>query len=101
MTAPGLPKLLVAACETKGIARRGFRLNSKQPPSSENPAPRGTLFPADDNREEKKLGQTPFLAAMKKPFTTIAVGIFALVALVHVLRLVLGWEVTFQGGVVL
>jgi len=37
---------------------------------------------------------------MKKPFTTIAVGIFALVALVHVLRLVWGWEVTFQGGVV-
>ena len=37
---------------------------------------------------------------MKKPFTTIAVGIFVLVALVHVLRLVFGWEVTIQGSIV-
>ncbi len=37
---------------------------------------------------------------MKKPFTMIAVGVFALVALLHVLRLALGWEVTFQGSVV-
>ena len=37
---------------------------------------------------------------MKKPYTTIAIGIFALVALLHMLRLVFGWEVTFQGGVV-
>lgn len=37
---------------------------------------------------------------MKKPFTTIAVGVFALMALVHIFRLVFGWEVTFQGGVV-
>ena len=37
---------------------------------------------------------------MKKPFTTIAVSVFALVALMHVLRLALGWEVTFQGSVV-
>ena len=37
---------------------------------------------------------------MKKPFTTIAVGIFVLVALLHILRLAFGWEVTFQGGVV-
>ena len=37
---------------------------------------------------------------MKKPFTTIAVGIFAFVALLHILRLVFGWEATFQGGVV-
>ena len=37
---------------------------------------------------------------MKKPFTTIAVGVFALVALLHILRLVFGWEVTFQEGVV-
>ncbi len=37
---------------------------------------------------------------MKKPFTTIAVGVFALMSLVHVLRLAFGWEVTFQGGVV-
>jgi len=37
---------------------------------------------------------------MKKPFTTIAVGIFVLVALVHVLRLVFGWEVTFRGSIV-
>ena len=37
---------------------------------------------------------------MKKPFTTIAICIFTLVALLHALRLVLGWEITFQGGVV-
>ena len=37
---------------------------------------------------------------MKKPFTTIAVGIFFLVALLHVLRLVFGWEIMFQGDVV-
>ena len=37
---------------------------------------------------------------MKKSFTTIAVGVFALVALLHVLRLGFGWEVTFQGSVV-
>ena len=32
-----------------------------------------------------------------KPFTTIAAVIFALVALVHVLRLFLGWEVIASG----
>ena len=37
---------------------------------------------------------------MKKPFATIAVGVFAIVALVHVLRLAFGWEVTIQGSVV-
>ena len=37
---------------------------------------------------------------MKKPFTTIAVGVFAMVAMLHVLRLVFGWEVTFQGSVI-
>ena len=37
---------------------------------------------------------------MKKPFTTIAVSVFALVATLHVLRLLFGWEATFQGSVV-
>ncbi len=32
-----------------------------------------------------------------KPFTTIAAVIFALVALVHILRVFLGWEVTVSG----
>ncbi len=32
-----------------------------------------------------------------KPFTTIAAAIFAVVALVHVLRLFLDWEVTVNG----
>jgi hypothetical protein len=35
-----------------------------------------------------------------KPFSTIAAIIFALVALLHLLRLVYGWEVTFAGWVV-
>ncbi len=35
-----------------------------------------------------------------KPFTTIAVVVFALVAVVHLLRLILGWQVTVVGFVV-
>jgi len=37
---------------------------------------------------------------MKKPFTILAVLFLALVALLHLLRLVLGWEVTFNGAAV-
>jgi hypothetical protein len=37
---------------------------------------------------------------MKKPFTFLAVLIFALIAIVHVLRLVFGWEVTLNAAVV-
>jgi len=37
---------------------------------------------------------------MKKPFNSIAVGIFALMALVHIFRLAFGWEVTIRGSVV-
>ena len=32
-----------------------------------------------------------------KPFTTVAVGIFALVALLQLLRVALGWEITVNG----
>ena len=32
-----------------------------------------------------------------KPFTTIAVVVFSLVALLQLLRVVLGWEVTVNG----
>jgi hypothetical protein len=32
-----------------------------------------------------------------KPFSTIAVGVFALVALVHLLRILQGWEVIVNG----
>jgi hypothetical protein len=35
-----------------------------------------------------------------KPFTAVAVILFALIALVHLLRLLLGWEVTVNGMVV-
>lgn len=35
-----------------------------------------------------------------KPFTTIAVVIFTLVALLHLLRLLFGWEVTIAGTVI-
>ena len=34
---------------------------------------------------------------MKKPFTLVAVGVFSVVALVQLLRLVLGWEVMIHG----
>ena len=34
---------------------------------------------------------------MNKPFTMLAVVIFAVVALVHILRLGLGWELTIHG----
>lgn len=32
-----------------------------------------------------------------KPFTTIAVAVFSLVAIVHLLRLLFGWELTVSG----
>lgn len=32
-----------------------------------------------------------------KPFSTVAVILFSLVALAHLLRIVLGWEVTVAG----
>jgi hypothetical protein len=35
-----------------------------------------------------------------KPFTTIAVSLFTLMAIVHLLRLVLGWEVVVTGYVI-
>ena len=36
----------------------------------------------------------------RKPFTTMASVLFALMALMHLLRLLLGWEVTVNGTVV-
>jgi hypothetical protein len=35
-----------------------------------------------------------------KPFTTVAVVFLAIIAVVHLLRLFLGWEVTVSGMVV-
>lgn len=35
---------------------------------------------------------------MRKPFTSLAALIFTLVALVHLLRLIFGWVVTFVGA---
>jgi len=35
-----------------------------------------------------------------KPFTMIAVVVFALVALLHLLRLVLGWQITLNAVVI-
>ena len=35
-----------------------------------------------------------------KPFTTIAVIIFTLIAIVHLIRLFVGWEVTVVGFVI-
>jgi len=35
-----------------------------------------------------------------KPFTTIAVAVFTLVALLHLLRLFTGWEIVVTGYVV-
>ena len=34
---------------------------------------------------------------MNKPFTLIAVGLFTLIAVLQLLRFVLGWEVTING----
>ena len=34
---------------------------------------------------------------MKKPFTLAAVTVFAILTLVQLLRLLMGWEVTIQG----
>jgi hypothetical protein len=35
-----------------------------------------------------------------KPFTTIAIVLFALLAFLHLLRLLLGWEITVNGIIV-
>ena len=35
-----------------------------------------------------------------KPFTTIAIVIFSLVAVLHVLRLIFGWEAVINGLVI-
>jgi hypothetical protein len=37
---------------------------------------------------------------MNKPFTMLAVVVFALIALVHLLRLAFGWEATINGAAV-
>jgi hypothetical protein len=37
---------------------------------------------------------------MGKPFTLVAVVVFALVSLLQLLRLLLGWEVTINGTVI-
>jgi uncharacterized integral membrane protein len=37
---------------------------------------------------------------MKRPFTLLAIVIFALIAIVHVLRLAFGWQVTLNAAVV-
>lgn len=37
---------------------------------------------------------------MKRPFTLLAVLIFAVVALVHLLRLAYGWAVTINGAAI-
>jgi hypothetical protein len=34
---------------------------------------------------------------MKKPFTLIAIGLFSLIAVLQLLRFILGWEVTVNG----
>ena len=35
-----------------------------------------------------------------KPFTTLAIAIFTIVAVVHLLRIILGWEVVVGGTVI-
>ena len=37
---------------------------------------------------------------MKKPFTLIAIGIFSIIALLQLMRFILGWEVTVNGWIV-
>ena len=38
-----------------------------------------------------------FTHEMKKPFTLLAVALFSLIAILQLLRFILGWEVTVQG----
>ena len=35
-----------------------------------------------------------------KPFTLVAIAVFGLMALMHLLRLFLGWEVSFNGLII-
>jgi hypothetical protein len=44
-----------------------------------------------------KLNATSHGSKAMKPFTTAALVIFALVAIVHALRLLLGWNITLNG----
>lgn len=37
---------------------------------------------------------------MKKPFTILAVVLFSLIALLQLLRFILGWEITVNGVIV-
>ncbi|HEY3198644.1 MAG TPA: hypothetical protein VGJ57_11600 [Nitrospirales bacterium] len=37
---------------------------------------------------------------MKRPFTTATIFLLGLIALLHVVRLLLGWEVTLNGVVI-
>ncbi|MBI2508517.1 MAG: hypothetical protein HYV99_00455 [Betaproteobacteria bacterium] len=37
---------------------------------------------------------------MNKPFTMVAILVFALVALLHLLRLIYGWEATINGAAI-
>lgn len=34
---------------------------------------------------------------MKKPFTVVAIGLLALIAVLQLLRFILGWEITVHG----
>ena len=52
-------------------------------------------FPQEEEWEPHKEGEN-----IMKPFTNIAIFIFGLVALLHLLRLFFGWEVTFNGMVI-
>ena len=35
-----------------------------------------------------------------KPFTTIAIAIFTLVAIAHLIRIILDWEMTLNGAII-
>ena len=37
---------------------------------------------------------------MKKPFTSIAIGLLSVIALLQLLRFILGWEVTVNGLII-
>lgn len=44
--------------------------------------------------------ETAFTKRERRPFTFVAIVIFGIIALVHLLRLILGWEITLNGRVI-
>jgi len=46
------------------------------------------------------MNQIPDRKEPRRPFTKIAVGVFVIIAVMHLLRLILGWKVTLNEAMI-